>query len=119
MSATWRRFVAGFILIWALLDLSIPGVCQSDDLESTPVSAQEMKSAQQAASSTVQDYSAIPDGNPSDQSGPEDCFCCCSHVTPTSTFSMPGPILNERYSSPDLTLSPLEYSPILYHPPHA
>lgn len=118
MPGTWRKIVAGFILIWALLDMSVPGVCQSDDLESSPVSALEIQPAAPTPF-IIQAYSSIPDDSSPNHSGPEDCFCCCSHVTPTTTFIVPQPVFRERYSTPDLTLSPLEYSPILYHPPQA
>jgi hypothetical protein len=39
MNGPWRKFVVGFVLLWALMDLSVPGVCQADDLESSPANA--------------------------------------------------------------------------------
>ena len=102
-----RKVVAALILLWAMTDLTVPGVCQTDlpDLGSThhiSVSAQ----------------TSVSPLAPSRKTGEEDdCFCCCSHIVHSSPTTVTD--------SPTVTLPvnsvvagvPRELAISLYHPP--
>ena len=108
MHLTLRKFVAVFVLIWALGDLSVPGLCQTDladfgGLQPTSVSAQRNASHQQQ----------------SQTSGEDDCFCCCSHVAPATPVALSeGAIALADW--PEYVIEkPREFSSSLYHPPRS
>jgi len=119
MPINWRRFIAGFIVLWAMMDLTVPGVCQSDDLEATLATS---LSAHKASPITGTDaVSAAPSNNSADQDqpGPEDCFCCSSHIAPTAVFHINALISFIGIERPCSIGSPHDFSPFLYHPPKA
>jgi len=118
MPVIWRKTAAAFMLIWALMDMSVPGVCQNDDLESSPSNIQTVQPAKAITTATIQAFSSAPNDTPSDRSGPEDCFCC-SYVTPTPVFSLPGQAILESYGHSDPLGHQLEYSTFFYHPPRS
>ncbi|HET7873002.1 MAG TPA: hypothetical protein VFL42_10865 [Terriglobales bacterium] len=110
--------MAGLILIWALLDLSVPGVCQSDDLEAAPAGTQQSTMGTQTASPVIGTQPANPADNP-DKPGPEDCFCCCSHVAPTQFFNITH-VFPFLATEPAYVIgAPHDFSSFLYHPPKA
>jgi hypothetical protein len=117
MAQSWRKCGAAFILIWVLLDLSVPGMCQKDDLESVPANVQTAASVRHGADASIHKTSTTPNDNGSDEPGPEDCFCCCSHVVPVSLFELRTQASTERYQELHVLNRPLDFSPFLYHPP--
>ena len=74
------RLVAIFFLLWTLTDLSVPQLCLADfDAPATLAGASKDQTDLHASSQ--------PNGNgpaniPFQQD--DDCFCCCSHVLPSS-----------------------------------
>ena len=119
MYSSWRKVAASFILLWALMDLSVPGVCQADDLEANPANAQTVALPQMHGATGLLTSSSVPDQNSSDQSGPEDCFCCCSHIAPTPTFKITAQISSQMCERLAALGEQLPYSPFIYHPPKA
>ena len=99
-----------------MMDMSVPGVCQSDDLEAALASARHLTQAS-VQGAGVTDLSATPNDNGPDQSGPEDCFCCCSHIAPTSFFYIARPFSLVGSGAPYAVGSPHDFSPPFYHPP--
>jgi hypothetical protein len=119
MTVSWRRFIAGFIVLWAMMDLTVPGVCQSDDLEATLATS---LSAHKASPITgMNDVSTAPSNNSPDQDqpGPDDCFCCSSHIAPTAVFHVSALVSFMGIERPYSIRAPQDFSPFLYHPPKA
>jgi hypothetical protein len=120
MTPSWRRLIAGFIVLWAMMDLTVPGVCQSDDLEATLASALSVTHIITPATGTSSISNTSNDSIPDqDQPGPEDCFCCNSHIAPTSVFYVSAPFSFMGFERPPSLGSPHDFSPFLYHPPKA
>ena len=119
MPVVWRKFAVCFILTWALMDLSVPGVCQDDDLESPPADSQAVAVVEQSAVPAIHALTSSPTNNTSGKPGQEDCFCCCSHVAPVQIFSIPSQALVEQHEIPAPVVHQSEYSPFLYRPPRS
>ena len=112
--AMWKRRVALVILTWALLDLSVPGLCPGE---------QEIPSTSTAAfvSSFVASvpHSIRVSGPVSDQTTDDDCWCCSSHVAPAPRFeaTLLSPLEREEAT---LSERPSQgWSLPLYHPPRS
>lgn len=109
MHLTLRKFVAVFVLIWALGDLSVPGLCQTDlpDFgapQATSVSAQSsVSNHEQQSQSSVED----------------DCFCCCTHIAPSSPVVLSTLPIALADWPVYVTERPREFSASLYHPPRS
>jgi hypothetical protein len=119
MSFNWHKFMAGFILLWAMMDMTVPGLCQSDDLEATPFFSQAqtpVTSNNGAVSVTASDRT---NNSSSDQSIPEDCFCCCSHVAPTGFFHASVLFTFVGFERPYSLGSLRNFNTFLYRPPKA
>lgn len=119
----WQTWFASFLLLWTLADLSVPGLCQSDD-DGSPVStvaSQSENSSQvgQATSFEAQFRMASNTGQPIAPSSQEDCFCCCAHIVPSSHFQVATFELAEQalpfYHFNQVTTA----APPLYHPPRS
>lgn len=111
MRQDWRKLVAITFLVWVLADLLVPGVCNAEAVNAPDGIAS-------AASVT-----AVTNSGPSPQrSAPtaeEDCFCCCSHVSP-ATVPAVVTLENTRRDWPPLQVeAPRELSFSLYHPPRS
>lgn len=119
MSVFWRKLGAGFILLWALMDLSLPGVCKEEGFGSALTDTQVVGLVESAKTPAAHAASSTPINTPSDMPGREDCFCCCSHVAPVQIFSLPKQALLEQYEDTSPILLQLEYTPFLYHPPRS
>lgn len=80
-----RKYVAAFVLIWALADLTVPGLCQADDDRiDAPESALLVGS--QETTPLILSAPTVPT---SDQGGsPDECFCCSPYTSPTSVFNL-------------------------------
>jgi hypothetical protein len=116
MFGPWRKLLSMFIVLWALTDLTVPGVCQSDDLDSTPASTKITATYQPDAMTVAP---SAPESSSSNQSVPEDCFCCCSHVAPAHYFQLAYEHASVIFESLDPAGQPRDFSPFLYHPPRA
>jgi hypothetical protein len=114
----WRRLIAGLIICWAMMDMTVPGVCQSDDLEATLGSTLSVMHAPGSLSETSQ-ISSLPSNTSPDRPGPEDCFCCSSHTAPTSIFDLNSLFSFLGFQRALPSGSPHDFSPFLYHPPKA
>ena len=108
MHSILRKTVAVLVLAWALGDLTVPGLCQTDfpnfgAAKSTSISAQSTVFHQQQSQSAVED----------------DCFCCCTHVAPTIPVAMTGLAIAVAEWPPFLIEKPRASSSSLYHPPRS
>jgi hypothetical protein len=76
--------MAAFVLIWALADLTVPGLCQADDNRIVPGDSVIFMGSQAKQVSSV--WSA--EGSPlPGQDSPDECFCCSPYACPTSVHS--------------------------------
>jgi hypothetical protein len=108
MRSGLRKFVAAFVLVWALGDLSVPGFCKTDipDFgvpQSSSVSVQSSVFHQQQSQSSVED----------------DCFCCCAHITPSSPVVLSTIAIAIADWPAYVVEKPREFSSSLYHPPRS
>jgi hypothetical protein len=111
------------LLLWTLADLSVPGLCQSDDdgSQASPVASQLENSSQvgQAIPFEAQFRMASNTGQPTAPSAQEDCFCCCAHIVPSSQFHVATFQRAEQaltfYHFNQVTAA----APPLYHPPRS
>ena len=113
-----RSGVALVILIWALFDLSVPGLCTTEEEvlpggaasgEYVPASARDQTVRIQAA-----------DVVPIDQGSMEnDCWCCCSHIVPAPHFQI---VVISSFTYEEASVferASLGWPPLLYHPPRS
>lgn len=119
MSFGWRKFTAAFIVFWAMMDLTVPGVCQSDDLEATLASSLSVHQAAPVGGTNATSDTPTDNSPAQDHPGPEDCFCCSSHVAPTAVFHASSLVAFTDIERPYSIGSPQDFSPFLYHPPKA
>ncbi len=86
----WQTWIASFLLLWTLADLSVPGLCQSDNDGSQDAQAlSQFASAAQPGQQTASLTQVRMASNPEQRSTPssqEDCFCCCAHIVPSPHF---------------------------------
>jgi hypothetical protein len=111
--------MAGFIVLWAMMDMSVPGVCQSDDLEASLAADQHIGQTVTSDTGANVISSTAPTNNQSDQSSPEDCFCCCSHIAPTRFFHATILLSFVGNEPPYRAGAPHDFNSFLYHPPKA
>jgi hypothetical protein len=118
----WRKGLTAFFLLWTLADLSVPGLCRTDNDRSQDLQAPLSTTSNTLAShrqSTVTRASVPTPGQQSSPSSDEDCFCCCSHIVPAPHFQIPA--ISESvptlavYHFNSVTASALP----LYHPPRS
>jgi hypothetical protein len=78
--ASWcRKCVAAFVLLWALADLTVPGLCQADDNRIDSADSALLISPDTKPLLTLS-ATGIPT---SDQDGsPDECFCCSPYTSP-------------------------------------
>lgn len=79
MRSGWRKHIAVFFLLWACLDLSVPGVCQTDVRIPANAAKQERLLASGSQGGAVLNSPALDPTLPLQSDG-DDCFCCCSHM---------------------------------------
>jgi hypothetical protein len=112
--AMWKRRVALVILTWALLDISVPGLCPGEQ-ETSPTSTAAMALSLGASVPP----SIQMNGPVSGQTNDDNCWCCSSHVVPAPRFEV---TLLSPLEREDFTLSerPSQgWSLPLYHPPRS
>lgn len=112
MSWRMKRIVATSLLLYALVDLTVPGLCHGDDAIPLPP----------VSSGVTQEQAANPDGNvpaSSPTRDQDDCFCCCWHILLT-VASRVVEIINVALAS---TVSVPTYFRLFadpfFHPPRA
>ncbi|MCM2316880.1 MAG: hypothetical protein NDJ92_17165 [Thermoanaerobaculia bacterium] len=101
------RAAAVFLLSITTLDLALPQFCEED-----------FGPLLTGRTDVIDAGSAADPGTPEQPAGPEDCFCCCSHLEPAAQGAelaslMPVSVLDANLPS-DVPPSP---SPSLYRPP--
>jgi hypothetical protein len=77
MSTPLKKMVAKGMLLYALLCFAAPDTCRGDDAISTPL----------GSTGPVQEQVLITDNTAPSRSqalDQDDCFCCCSHIVPSS-----------------------------------
>ena len=75
------RLVAIFFLLWTLIDLSVPQVCMADFDAPAPIA--DASSNPQILATSLESHDDGSSSIPLQQD--DDCFCCCSHVLPSSS----------------------------------
>lgn len=105
---TWQKYVASILLIWAVIDVSIPAVCHSEgQLEHGPTAV--LLTSSSNSTGTHSSRFAYED----------DCFCCCSHIVASPHFEL-GDVLNLSPANLALSLGlPLESVETIPHPPRS
>jgi hypothetical protein len=84
MAEKVRRIVAGFVLIWALADMTVPGLCQADDNRVDPKDSSIVFTSQ----GNEPPHWSSPGIPASDPDGsPDECFCCSPYASPNSVFN--------------------------------
>ena len=102
----WRKYVTGMLLLWAVIDLSIPVLCQSENWARPDIQAIYTTTSQgnEGTSQSRFDYE-------------DDCFCCCSHIVPRPHFELSAGLLWSLADPALLEGQPDGSVPTLYHPP--
>jgi hypothetical protein len=77
--------MAAFVLIWALADLTVPGLCQADD--NRLVTRDSVISMGSQAKQVSSVWSAEGSSLPDHEGSPDECFCCSPYACPTSVHS--------------------------------
>jgi hypothetical protein len=112
MTQRWRKFVAITFLLWALTDLLVPGVCKAEtptlQAESSVASVTSVSSAKSSS-----EHESAPLSND------EDCFCCCSHVTPAQIPAVVALQKTHQDRTPVAVESPKDFAFAFYHPPRS
>lgn len=102
------RFVALVLLLWTAVDLSIPSICRAEDPASNMgqgVSFMQRHDPQLSQTPGFQDD--------------DDCFCCCSHIVPSSHFTANAET-HAVSSTTVLRESQIDQYPLsLFHPPRS
>ena len=112
--AMWKRRVALAILTWAILDLSLPGLCPGEQ-EIPPTSTVAV---------ALSFVGSVPhniqvSGPRSDQTTDDDCWCCSSHVVPAPRFEATLLSPQEREEATVSERSSQGWSLPLNHPPRS
>ena len=106
MRGKLRKVMATLLLMYALADLSIPGLCREsrDGPNLGPVAIQ---------------MATQHSGGPVTSQGPDEdnCFCCCSHILPSLPLSLASGVLTDLAWGPQSPpLVSFEITP-LHQPP--
>ena len=112
--AIWKRRVALAILTWAVLDLSVPGLCPGE--QAIPPTSTVAVALSFAGSGP---HNIQPSGPASDKTIDDDCWCCSSHVVPAPRFKATLPTPLERDETTLAERAAHGWSLPLYHPPRS
>lgn len=119
----WQRWTALVIVSWALMDLTVPGLCPTElgALESKTSLPLVLSSAEARQYTTFPTplFATTSPASSNEQAVDDDCWCCSSHVAPATRFQS-----SELGILSYLDLSVLENSstgwrPPLYLPPRS
>lgn len=107
MRSVWHKRLAILLLLWAVVDLSVPEMCQAEDLTfSSPTH-----------STLIRGAGGNGDQNP--VSPDDDCFCCCTHIIPTAHIGLAAFVV----STPEFRIfdlnHPQGFTPAIYLPPRS
>jgi hypothetical protein len=117
-----RRGIVIFLLAFAfvdltLIDLAFPQLCNDDcvTMAAAPQNEVSRQSEDECESPDGRDSQPDPDSQP--VSTDEDCFCCCSHITPGYWIAVAPLEMTPRLNihSPEPLLSPPPQD--TFHPP--
>src|SRR5262245_59952084 len=97
-----------------MLDLSVPGVCRSDDLDSPRSQDYSVFQINRASQTAL--LASMPSGQVGDQ---DDCFCCCSHILPTIATNFAQQQLSIPLEVSSDPSAPVAMSTPPYHPPRS
>lgn len=121
----WKRILVVAMLTWAMLDLLVPGLCAG---EATPVAghgsacglaAELVACAPDEAGLQVTAASKPLDEDNSSSIGEDDCWCCCSHISPSKDFQLAAlPVVAGNDLTPTGELYQGWFS-LLPHPPRS
>ena len=114
VAVMWKRRVVLVILTWALLDLSVPGLCPGE--QELPLASTGVQAMPPAVSAVH-----VQAGGPgSDQTLlDDDCWCCSSHVVPAPHFEVTVLAQVDREEIIPLESSSQGWPLTLYHPPRS
>jgi hypothetical protein len=84
MAGKVRKIVAAFVLIWALADLTVPGLCQADDNKIDPTDTLLSQDFQEQKA--LRDWAATQTPLPAQDDTRDECFCCSPYASPTGVF---------------------------------
>lgn len=104
----WQRPVVMLLLVWVAVDLFVLGVCHTEEMKSPVVQAAITVSLP----GTGNDHGTRLDYE-------DDCFCCCSHITPSPYFELNDA---ESLSPANVAISlglPLGSVETIPHPPRS
>lgn len=108
MPRQWPRVVAAFLILWALADLTVPGICGTD--------------APLPSTQTTTALSAVPAGNASrsqESNREDDCFCCCTHIVPAPHSELSASLVDQGDLFSFAERGPHVYLSTPYPPPRS
>ena len=117
MSFRWRKIIVALIVLWALMDMSVPGVCRADDLDSSTVSPHQLRTSMYGEKAAIFGEDSLPGNNTPEPLSAEGCFCCCAHSVHTPVFIVPTASAATVLEPAFLLGSPLDQSYSFYNPP--
>ncbi len=111
MRHRWHKWAAIFVLLWTVLDLSVPSLCAADNQLPVPPTLSSYASQVLPGNNT--------DGQRLLDTCEDDCFCCSSHVTPAPGFTL----LIGSEGTPVMAVAevrhPQDRPSSIYHPPRS
>jgi len=109
MNANVIKRVAVFLLLWAALDLFVPGFCQTDGIDFPSAPAHPSLISRNASSNRVANPALAED----------DCFCCCSHIVHSPHFILEVASATTFAHFPKPSSEPLQIAALHFRPPRA
>jgi hypothetical protein len=110
----WLRAVALLILCWALLDLSVPGLCPGEGN-----SSQAPETSDSLIASFSVSIAEISAQSPAAPDVDDDCWCCSPHVAPASHFELATLAPVDLKDIPLFENPSQGWSQLLYRPPRS
>lgn len=109
MRQSWRKFVVVSFMVWVVLDLAVPNLCSAEELI--------LPDGTGSVASVVTNANPLP--HQQAPTGEEDCFCCCSHITPSTAPALVVLETTRPEWPPFRVEAPEDHSFSLYHPPRS
>lgn len=109
--STCYRVVAEFLIVWTILFMTIPGLCES----LFPELSRATGDARPSITADSFQTTGVPTGTGTEED--HDCLCCCAHVVPVQPFE-PSTSFVRIYFPPssEYILFP-ELPQVFFHPP--
>ena len=109
---SWRWYVSVVLLVLAFADLTVPGLCRSESgLVQLPKTATTHLSARILAQA--------PGSSSITMDGADDCWCCCSHIRPSTHFQLKTQPAVGGIETVYFRGAPQDFTSDLYHPPRS